>query len=190
MRVVSKREFLKNKQLYFRKILDGAVFIYPTDTIYGIGCDATNSAAVNRIREIKKRDAKPFSIAVPSKEWIACNCVVRVDAKRWLDKLPGPYTLLLKLKNRKAVAGAVHPKTAIVGVRIPANWFSSVVRELGVPIVSTSANITAQSHMTSMSDANPEIISMVDFIIYEGRKAASPSAIVNLAGRKVKVVRR
>ena len=190
MRILNFEELNLEKQSIIDSIINGAVFIYPTDTIYGIGCDAANSAAVNRIRKIKKRDAKPFSVAVPSKEWIVGNCVVSVDAKKWLGRLPGAYTLLLKLKSKKAVAGNVHPKTDILGVRIPANWFSAVVRELGVPIVSTSANITAQSHMTSLSDANPEIISRVDFIIYEGRKAASPSAIVNLAGRGVEVVKR
>ena len=70
MQIVTKEEFLGSKAFYLKRISGGAVFIYPTDTIYGIGCDATNDAAVKRIREIKHRSENPFSVAVPSKNWI------------------------------------------------------------------------------------------------------------------------
>lgn len=190
MRIVSKKQFLSGKSRYLRKIIDGAVFIYPTDTIYGIGCDATNQEAVKRIREIKRRSENPFSVAVPSKKWIKSNCVLSTEAKKWLDKLPGSYTLLLKLKNKDAVAAAVIPETGILGVRMPANWFSKVIAELGLPIVSTSANITKESHMTSLNDLDREVAGKVDFIVYEGKKESSPSTIVKLCGKKVGLVRR
>ncbi len=188
--IISKEQFFGSKSHYLRKITDGAVFIYPTDTIYGIGCDATNDAAVKRIREIKRRDEAPFSVAVPSKSWIKENCIVSAEGEKWLDKLPGPYTLLLKLKNRKAVAAEVIPKTGILGVRMPANWFLKVVEELDAPIVSTSANITAKSHMTSLKDLDRDVARKVDFIIYEGKKEANPSTIVKLCGKKAEVTRR
>src|SRR3989338_3143063 len=172
MEIISRQQFLANKSRYFNKILAGAVFIYPTDTIYGIGCDATNAAAVRRIREIKRRAQNPFSVAVPSKKWIESNCSLSSGARKWLKKLPGPYTLLLKLKSKSAVAASVHPKTEVLGIRMPGNWFSKIVAELDIPIVSTSANITGKKHMTSMSDLNPQVAKKVDFIIYEGRKAA------------------
>lgn len=190
MRIVAKDEFLSSKAAYLKKISDGAVFIYPTDTIYGIGCDATNNAAVKRIREIKRRREAPFSVAAPSKSWIKSNCILSTEAKKWLNKLPGPYTLLLKLKNRKAVAEAVNPKTSIFGVRIPDNWFSEVVAELGIPIVSTSANITAKKHMTSLNDLDNAVANKVDFIIYEGKKESSPSTIVKLYGKKAEIIKR
>ncbi|GAG45638.1 unnamed protein product, partial [marine sediment metagenome] len=76
---------IKKKEIEIRK-LRNSVFIYPTDTIYGIGCNALNSKLVKRIRRIKKRDNKPFSVIAPSKKWIYDNC--EVDRKI-LKKLPG-----------------------------------------------------------------------------------------------------
>ncbi len=88
------------------------------------------------------------------------------------------------------MAVEVIPKTRIIGVRIPNNWFSTVVKELGVPIVSTSANITKERHMTSLSDLDKDVASKVDFVIYEGKKASSPSTIVKLYGKKAEMTRR
>lgn len=190
MEIISKQQFLGNKARYLRKIVSGAVFIYPTDTIYGIGCDATNPAAVARIRKIKHRSSNPFSVAVPSEEWIYDNCIVSREAKQWLQRLPGPYTLLLKLKNKKAVAASVNPNTQILGIRIPKNWFAKVVSELDMPIVSTSANITSKSNMTSMKNLNPDVAKKVDFIIYEGKKEGRPSSIVQLYAKKSRVFKR
>jgi len=190
MEIISKKQFLGNKNRYFRKIAEGAVFIYPTDTIYGIGCDATNTEAVKRIRHIKQRSKLPFSVAVPSKEWIKDNCNLSKEAEKWLKKLPGPYTLLLKLKNTKAVTPVVNPKTSILGIRIPKNWFNKVVAALDVPIVSTSANITTERHMTSLKDLNQKVAEKVNFTIYDGKKKARPSKVVKLYGKKVEIVER
>ncbi len=190
MRIISKEQFFGSKKYYLKKITDGAVFIYPTDTIYGIGCEATNNNAVKRIREIKHRSEAPFSVAVPSKIWIKENCVLSLEAKKWLAKLPGAYTLLLKLKNRKAVAAAVNHSEDVLGVRIPDNWFSKVIAELNLPIVSTSANITKEKHMTSLEDVDREVAGKVDFIVYEGKKAASPSTVVKLYGKNFEVIKR
>ena len=190
MKIISKQEFLKSKTKYVKKILQGAVFVYPTDTIYGIGCDATNAKAVNKIRKIKKRDDAPFSVAVPSKKWIKDNCEVSKEAEKWLKKLPGPYTLLLKLKNKAGVAKQVIPRTNILGVRIPNNWFAKIIAELEAPITATSANITTKKHMTSLKDLNQSIAEKVDFIIYDGRKAAKPSTVVDLASKEAKLLKR
>ncbi|MBI2663947.1 threonylcarbamoyl-AMP synthase [Candidatus Woesearchaeota archaeon] len=187
MKVVTKNRFLR---LHCKKIRKGAVFIYPTDTIYGIGCDATNARAVSRVRAIKRRSSRPFSVAVPSKKWVKDNFFLTADAKKWLKKLPGPYTLLLKLKNKKAVAKAVHPSTDVVGIRIPDNWFAKVVKQLNVPIVSTSANITSRKHMTSIKDLNKSVAEKVDFIVYEGKKSGRPSSIVDLSGGSVRIINR
>ena len=74
-----------------------SIFIYPTDTIYGIGCNAEESKLVEKIREIKNRDKKPFSIIAPSIKWILENC--ETTEKEISKYLPGPYTLILKKKN-------------------------------------------------------------------------------------------
>lgn len=104
MEIVTKEEFLLERVKFFRLIRQGAVFIHPTDTIYGIGCDATNGQAVQRIRDIKQRAAMPFSVIAPSKKWIYDNCEVSLEGEKWLDRLPCPYTLVFGLSNRRIVA--------------------------------------------------------------------------------------
>ena len=96
--MIIKFEKLKNKKPEF--FLD-KIFIYPTDTIYGIGCDAENEFLVDKISEIKKRDIKPFSVIAPSVEWILENCET---TKEEIEKfLPGAYTLILKKKDGRCI---------------------------------------------------------------------------------------
>ena len=100
MRVLSKEEFEKEKDIIRTSLIeDSPVFIYPTDTIYGLGCNASNKEAVEKIRAIKERKSNPFSVVVPSKEWIDENCIINENAKDWIKRLPGPYTLILKTKK-------------------------------------------------------------------------------------------
>ncbi len=188
--IVTKEEFLLEKIKYIRLVGKGAVFIHPTDTIYGIGCDATSEKAVQRIRSIKQRAAMPFSVIAPSKEWIFENCEVSAEGEKWIGKLPGPYTLILKLKKKSAVAAAVNLGSSTLGVRMPKHWFTDVVAELGFPVVSTSANLTGQPYMTSVEDLDEGIKQKVDFIVYEGEKQGRPSTIVKLFEKEVEVVER
>lgn len=190
MRVLSKDEVHVGSESLRNEILGGAVFVHPTDTIYGLSCDATNDEAVKKIREIKSRFKRPFSVIAPSKEWIRENCEVTNEAEEWLKKLPGPYTLILKLKNRYAVSKDANMGMETVGVRIPAHWFTEIVEWLGVPVISTSANKMDDDYMTSLEDLNPEIKTKVDFIIYEGEKKGRPSTLVHLEGEEVKIKER
>ena len=190
METVTKEEFLLGKARYFRLVSQGAVFIHPTDTIYGIGCDATNEAAVLRIRAAKQRTGMAFSVIAPSKRWIFENCDVAIEGEKWLDRLPGPYTLIFRLKKVSAVAAAVNLKGATLGVRIPRHWVSEVVAELGFPVVSTSSNITGEPYMTTLDDLDERVSQKVDFIIYEGEKRGRPSTVVKLFEKEVEVVER
>jgi L-threonylcarbamoyladenylate synthase len=172
MKILTSVDKDRIKQL----ILRGSVFIYPTDTIYGLGCDATDSEAVQRIRVIKQREEKPFSVIAPSKEWILKNCVVKQDD---LTCLPGSYTLILSLK-RQCVAENVNLGLGTLGVRIPDHWFSQVVKETGIPVVTTSVNLSGHKVMTSIDNLDVRIKKTVDFIVYEGKKDGSPSKVINL----------
>jgi len=180
MRIISTNEINKSKLV--QEILAGAVFIYPTDTIYGIGCVATNSAAVKRIRELKQRDTKPFSVIVPSIDWIRENCEISEHAKSWLQKLPGPYTLIFPLKNPAAVSHETNMGMKTLGIRIPDHWISSLVESIGKPIVTTSVNIVGKPPCTTKTEFEQF---NVDFIIYEGDKAGKPSTIVDTVTGKV-----
>jgi L-threonylcarbamoyladenylate synthase len=170
-----------------------SVFIYPTDTIYGIGCNALDEKLVAKVRKLKN-STQPFSVLVPNKEWIYDNCEVTAEAEEWIRKLPGAYTLLLKLKNKKAVAKNVHNYDmngdVILGVRMPNHWFLALSYSLKMPIVTTSANVTGQNFMTSLEDLDLNMRNNVDYIFYDGPKKGNPSTIVNLASGPVKLTPR
>lgn len=182
MRVLSKNYVIVNRPKIVKEIQQGAVFIYPTDTIYGIGCDATNSDAVSRIRELKQRDTNPFSVIAPSLDWIKENCEVSEKAKSWLVKLPGPYTLIFPLKNPSAVSSQTNRGLKTLGVRIPDHWISSLAAELGKPIVTTSVNFVGKPPCTTRAEFEQFD---VDFVIYEGDRQGKPSTIVDTVTEKV-----
>lgn len=190
MEVIARQELALRKEEYFEKILSGAVFIHPTDTIYGIGCDATNTEAVKRIREIKQRISMPFSVIAPSKKWIYDNCIVSKSASKWIEKLPGPYTLVLQLASADAVSTEVNLGLDTLGVRIPRHWFSKAVEQLCVPVVTTSANISGQDFMTTMDSLDSRIAAKLDFAVYEGEKRGRPSTIVKLLEDDVEILER
>jgi len=186
MSIVSKEEVLKSKRKYL-KLLDSSVFIYPTDSIYGLGCDATNKELVQKIRRMKKSNLQSFSIIAPSKKWVYENCEVGERQKVYVEKLGSKinivdkkhcFTIILKLKNKDAVAKNVTQGVETIGVRIPDHWFSEIVADFGKPIITTSANPTGENFMTSLEDLNDKIKKAVDFIIYEGEKKGHPSTII------------
>ncbi len=184
MEILTKAELQLRFNEIADKIKEGAIFIHPTDTIYGIGCNALNEQAVQKIREIKNRPDMPLSIWVPSKKWIENNCTSTKN--KWVEALPGPYTLILKLKDKKVVANSVAPSKDTIGVRFPDHWFTKVVERLDIPLITTSANKSGEKFMTSLENLDPEIQKEVDFMIYEGEKEARPSKIVNVEKEEVK----
>ena len=186
MEILSKIEVQVRVEEVIERIKQGLIFIHPTDTIYGLGCDATNGKAVAKLRQLKKRPGNPFSIWAPSLQWIEENGVITAEAKEWRKKLPGPYTLILQLKNKKAVSGVVNDHSANIGVRLPNHWFGRVVEKLGVPIVTTSANKAGEKFMTALENLDPEIAARVDFMVAEGVKDGRPSKIIDLTTGKVR----
>lgn len=190
MKIITEDEFEHRKEKYFTKIKEGAVFIYPTDTIYGIGCSALNSEAIKKVRKLKERQDTPFSVIAPSKKWILHNCVVEGEAKEWIEKLPGPYTLILKLKNPSAVNSNVSPGKKTLGVRIPEHWIYNFISELDIPILTTSVNKHGKSFMTSHDDIDEEIAMSVDFMISDGKLEGKPSTLVHLEHEEAEVIER
>jgi L-threonylcarbamoyladenylate synthase len=190
MEILNKDEYKIRRHEILYRIKNGAVFIYPTDTIYGIGADALHSKAVDRVRDAKERSTMPFSVIAPSKEWIKENCHTNKETEQWLNKLPGPYTLILKLKNKKAIEPNVNSNMETVGVRIPDHWAANIAKEINSPIVTTSANVTTKEFMTSLDNLDPNIKNKVDFIIYEGEIKGRPSTLIDLTKEKVEIKKR
>lgn len=187
MQVITKEEFELNIEKYLKEIEDGKVFIYPTDTIYGIGCNALNSEAVKRIREAKNRSKAPFSVIAPSVEWVRENCITSKEAEEWLNKLPGPYTLIFKLKNKECIANETNMGLESLGIRIPNYWTSKIAATLKIPVITTSVNKTGEAFMTSLENLDPDIKAKVDFVIDEGERIGKPSNIVHLEEEKITI---
>ena len=163
-------------------IKHGAVFIYPTDTIYGLGCDATNEESVKIIRDLKYRDKdKPVSVIAPSVEWIKEHCVVEDEL---IEKyLPGPYTLILKKRDSEFLKHISSDGT--IGVRIPDSEFTKLVKKAGVPFITTSVNFVGEPYAIKISDIDHKIIDAVDIVIGVGKLDGRPSTLV-IDGKEIK----
>ena len=188
MRILNFDEFKIEKEAILDEIINGAVFVYPTDTIYGLGCNAQISSSVKKIRQLKGRTNNPFSVIAPSLDWVKENCIVAKKDEEWLRKLPGPYTLIFRLK-KDCVAKEVNPGLKTLGVRIPRHWISNVAAEANIPVITTSVNRSSEDYMTSLEDLDSSIKAGANFILYEGKKEGKPSKLVDLTGT-VKVIER
>lgn len=160
---------------FVEDIKHGAIFIYPTDTIYGLGCDATNWDSVERIKDLKYRDKdKPMSVIAPSVDWIKEHCEVNDEI---IEKyLPGPYTLILKKKDPLFMRQISANDS--LGVRIPDCEFTKLVEDAGVPFVTTSVNFVGEPYATKMSDIPLKILDAVEIVIGVGKLDGRPSTLI------------
>lgn len=157
-----------------KEINQGKIFIYPTDTIYGLGCNAENELAVNKIKQIKQRDKdKPLSVIAPSFDWINENLIVDVDLKKYL---PGPYTIILKKKDPFFLYHVSNADT--LGIRIPNNDFTKEIQKSNLPFITTSVNLAGEPFLTKIQDLNSEIKNKIDFIIDIGPLTGKPSTLI------------
>ena len=171
---------LSKVDLIREEISKGKTFIYPTDTLYGLGCDATNKKAVQKIREIKKRDQKPFLIMVPNIDWIKNNC--KFNHQEQLNKLPGPYSFIVKLKKE-----ILAENTETIGVRIPDCTMKDIIQG---PFVSTSVNVAGELPALTLEDIPDEIKKQVDYIIKSDKPLlGKPSQIRDLTQYEPKRLR-
>ncbi|VVB61729.1 Threonylcarbamoyl-AMP synthase [uncultured archaeon] len=173
---------------YDIKALKTKVMIYPTDTVYGIGCSAENKKLVERIFAIKGRNRKkPMSVIAPNKEWILEHCIVSGEI---LDKyLPGKYTLLLMKKNPEFLKH-VTANSGTLGVRIPAHPFSKLVEKANIPFVTTSANLSGEKPAKSISEIPKKVLDAVDLVIDGGALSGIPSAIVDCRSGEDIIIKR
>jgi len=162
-----------------KEILAGKIFIYPTDTVYGLGCNALDKASVTKLKEIKKRDKeKPVSVIAPSINWIQENCIVDCELKKYL---PGQYTLILK-KKQESFLSWISGET--LGVRIPNHEFTRKLQKTGIPFVTTSVNISGEKPANKVEDIPKEILEEVDYVIDYGELSGKPSTLV-IEGKEI-----
>lgn len=172
---------------------DGGLVIYPTDTVYGLGCDITNSRALEKIAKIKgvKLEKANFSFICHDLSNLS-DYVKQIDTstfKLLKRALPGPYTFILPGNNNLPKE---FKKKTTVGIRIPANSIAlEIVRQLGNPIVSTS--IRDEDEVIEYT-TDPELIfekwqNLVDMVIDGGYGDNIGSTIIDLSGDEPIVVR-
>ncbi len=182
------------QQRYINKAVnvlrEGGVIIYPTDTVYGIGCDIFNKDALERIFAIKNDGiTKLFSFVCSDLKDIAKYAKVSDYAYRTMKHLlPGPYTFILPAA--KHVPKKLWSKRKTVGIRIPKHVVTlDLVAELGNPIISTSTTNRKGELILDPAEIKSIFQSQVDLMLSQGALAGKPSSIVDLSGETPEVVR-
>ncbi|NJK27796.1 MAG: threonylcarbamoyl-AMP synthase [Coleofasciculaceae cyanobacterium SM2_3_26] len=182
------------------QLRDGAVMLYPTDTVYAIGCDINSKSAVERVRSIKQlSNTKPLTFLCSSLSNIATYAYVTDSAYRTLRRLvPGTYTFILPA-TKLVPKLVMDPKRKTTGIRVPDRPIcQALLQTLGNPIISTSARIPADGG--DMEDA-PEypgraelfdrLENLVDVIIDDELEASGDvSTILDLSGEAPEIIRR
>ena len=192
MKVIKHDEFFKDKELrkwIVHSIKNGSIVIYPTDTIYGIGCDVGNRKSVEAIQKAKKRN-NPLSIIAPSVSWIQKHLMVPRGSLATVKKsLPGPFTFIMRARDRKLLPELAVSGAGTVGVRIPDNYFTDVMRKENILLVTTSVNVHGQEPARSIKEIPKSITKIVDIAIDAGPINNPPSSVIDLTSKKPNVVR-
>jgi len=170
---------------------DGGVIIYPTDTVYGLGCDLSNKRGIERIYEIKRRNKKrPLSFVCSDLKHISQYALVTDYAYKTMKRfLPGPYTFILEAS--RLVPKIILPKRPTTGIRVPANEIClALIRELGQPIISTSVQTLEGEDLGNPAIINEYFGRIVDLIIDGGTIVPEPSSIISLIDDTIEVIRK
>jgi L-threonylcarbamoyladenylate synthase len=189
---LTQKDLLARKAQVIKDIKEGKLFIYPTDTLHGLGTNAQNEKSVEKIIDLKRRSGKAFLIIAPSLRWIFDNCVVanKEIEKLLTEKLPGPYSFILKLKNVKAVSPIAINFSETVGVRLPNNWFSQIIAESGVPFISTSINYAGEPSAKRLFDIAQELQNSMDYVVWdEASSTGMASTIIDVTSGIPKILR-
>jgi len=172
----------------------GGIILYPTDTIWGIGCDATNPIAVEKIVKLKDRpDSKSFVVLVASQlEVLQYVSEVNHDIFSYLNRSPRSTTVIYD--GSRGLADNVTAADGSVAIRICREEFcNQLIRQFGKPVVSTSANSSGNPSPALFSSVEDKIKRGVDYIVkyrQEEDTPATPSSIIRWRKGKVEVIRK
>ena len=173
-----------------KMLKEGGVIIYPTDTVYGIGCDIFNKTALERIFQIKNdTNTKLFSFVCSDLKDIAKYARVSDYAYRMMKHLlPGPYTFILPAA--KIVPKTLWTKRKTVGIRVPNNPIAlQLVQDVGNPIISTSVTNRKGEIMNDPAVIKVVFDNQVDLMLSAGPGNNTPSSIIDLSEDSPEVIR-
>lgn len=172
----------------------GGVILYPTDTVWGLGCDATNADAVEKIYALKRSVNKKSMLVLCESADMVVRYVNKAPAIAFevMELATKPLTAILG--GATGVAANLIPDEGTLGVRVPDHEFCRrMLRRFGKPIVSTSANISGEETPKTLADVGREIIDGVDFVVnprFEGKPTGKPSSIISFGeGGEVEIIR-
>ena len=178
----------------FEVIKEGGIILYPTDTVWGIGCDATNPEAVAKVYALKKRAETLSMIVLMNGDRMVHNVFNEVPEVAWqiIECAEKPTTLILD--NPRNVAANLISADKSLGMRLVKEPFCfKLLERMKKPLVSTSANISGQPTPKSFKEISPEIIKGVDYVVnlHHDKIAGNPSAIIKLTNDlQVKIIRK
>ncbi|WP_026915495.1 L-threonylcarbamoyladenylate synthase [Christiangramia portivictoriae] len=172
----------------------GGIILYPTDTVWGIGCDATNANAVDKIFQLKKREESKALICLVSnfkmlEQYVEDVPETAYDILKYAKK---PTTIIYDKPVH--IAENLVSEDDSLGIRVVRDTFcSDLIKKLKRPLVSTSANISGQPTPQSFDQITPQILKGVDYVVnlQRSKKSPKPSAIIKLSNNgQVSVIRK
>ena len=189
-----KREILADVDRACKVMPEGGIVVYPTDTIWGIGCDATNADAVARVYEIKRRaDHKALITLVPDAGWVE-RYVEEVPDVAWelLDVAVDPMTIVYD--RGKNVATNLMGEDGSIGLRVTSEFYSrELCRRLRKPVVSSSANVSGDPSPMCFAEISKEILDAADYVAMyrrDDKGGIKASTVIRLgAGGLIKILR-
>lgn len=160
----------------------GNVILYPTDTVWGLGCDACNPEAISKIYRIKERDLnKPLLCMVSDFEMLKEYVIVRPEVEAYLHKAIRPTTVIYP--EAKGFPSELLAADGSIAIRVVKDVFCTpLIQQFGGPIVSTSANISKHANPESYEEIEVSILERVDYIVnlQTEKKAQSPSRLIRI----------
>lgn len=174
-------------------IQSGGIILYPTDTVYGLGCDPRNEKAIERIAGLKKRPfQKSYIILVSSAEEI--NGLVEQFNKKWLTQIPSDKPTTVIYPNAKNLPKSVIAEDGSIAIRIVNHPFcNALLKKLKTPLLSTSANISGEPSPSTFTDIKASILNGVDYIVNlpaAQDRVAQPSRLIKImSDGKFKTIR-
>ncbi len=169
---------------------DGGLVVFPTDTLYGLGCDLHNKRALEKIYRIKKMHEKsPLSFISPDLSNVAQYAQVSNRAYRLMKKyLPGPFTFILPAK--KEVNRYMLYKRRHIGIRVPDNNVCRMLtQELGNPIISTSVPLWGENILNEGQAIHDYFGKLIDVVLDIGVLVSEPSTVVDCTEDEFKIIR-
>jgi L-threonylcarbamoyladenylate synthase len=172
-------------------IREGGIVAFPTDTVYGLGCDPSNQAAVRALFQAKSREAKPIPLLCAAlsdaKRLVVLNeTAMRLAELHW----PGALTIVAPMRKGSGLSRLLHRGDGYLGVRVPDSETSTeLAREVGGAVTGTSANISGRAPCRTAAQAMESLGERIQLVIDGGTLRGKASTVVKVSGATVEVLR-